>query len=98
MPQMTHTALHPFVRKVAHALRRRCGIRRDARLVLAVSGGRDSVALTAAVAALAPRRGWHLVPTVAHVQHHLRENGEAIEHYNRRIAGDGVFGSEFRRY
>ncbi|MDP6390982.1 MAG: type II toxin-antitoxin system CcdA family antitoxin [Alphaproteobacteria bacterium] len=28
----------------------------------------------------------------------LRENGEAIEHYNRRIAGDGVFGSEFRRY
>ncbi len=77
MPDKTHTTLHPFVRKVAHALRRRCGVHHDARMVLAISGGRDSVALTAAVAALAPRRGWNLVPTVAHVQHHLRDNGEA---------------------
>jgi tRNA(Ile)-lysidine synthase len=77
MPDKTDTALHPFVRKVAHAMRRRCGVRRDTRLVLAVSGGPDSAALTAAVAALAPRRGWNLVPTVAHVQHHLRHNGEA---------------------
>lgn len=73
----THTALHPFVRKVARALRKRCGVRRDARMILAVSGGGDSVALATAVASLTPRRGWNLVPTIAHVQHHLRDAGEA---------------------
>ena len=73
----THTALHPFVRKVAQALRRRCGVGDGERLVVAVSGGGDSVALTAALAALAPRRGRRLHVTVAHVQHHLRRHGEA---------------------
>lgn len=43
------------------------------RLVVAVSGGADSVALLRALAAIAPRRGRHLTLAVAHVQHHLRQ-------------------------
>jgi len=66
-------ALDPFVRPVARALRQRCGVRRGQRLVLAVSGGADSVAMLRAVAALAPRSKWQLTLVVAHVQHHLRD-------------------------
>lgn len=46
-------------------------------LLLAVSGGCDSVALLRACAALAPRRQWNLDLHIAHVQHHLRDSAEA---------------------
>ncbi len=68
---------HPLVRSVARGLRRRGRVSEGERLVLAVSGGADSVALMRAVAMLAPRRRWRLRLHVAHVQHHLR--GEAAE-------------------
>ncbi len=44
-------------------------------LVLAVSGGADSMALLLAAAALAPTAGWRL--TVAHLDHRLREGSDA---------------------
>lgn len=68
---------HPFVRSIASALKTRCGVRSEARLVLAVSGGADSVALALAVATLAPKRNWNLQPAIAHVQHRLRHDGSA---------------------
>ncbi len=48
-------AHHPLTRAVARALRRRCGVGEGNHLLLAVSGGADSVALMRALAAL--RRG-----------------------------------------
>jgi tRNA(Ile)-lysidine synthase len=48
----------------------RLGLGRDLPLVLAVSGGADSMALLRGAADLAPERGWQLV--VAHLDHGLR--------------------------
>ncbi len=53
---------------------------------MAVSGGADSVALLRALAALAPRRRWQLVLTVAHVQHHLRAQAESDAQFVARLA------------
>ncbi len=48
------------------------------RLIVATSGGSDSVALLRVLAALAPRRTWRLnVARVGHVQHHLRNPEQA---------------------
>ncbi len=65
-----------FVKAVSQALRHRCGVTRGQRLLVAVSGGADSVALMRALADLAPRPAWRLSLAVAHVQHHIRQ-GEA---------------------
>lgn len=62
---------------MARDLRQRCGIAGGEHLLVAVSGGADSVALLRALAVLAPRRRWGLTLTVGHVQHHLR--GDAAE-------------------
>lgn len=70
-------ARHRFVQAVAAALRKRCGVREGARLVVGVSGGADSVALLRALACIAPRRTWRLQLAVGHVQHHLRTDGSA---------------------
>lgn len=66
-----------LVRTVAWGLRKRCGVRAGGRLVVAVSGGADSVALLRALVVLKDRRGWELELAVGHVQHHLR--GDAAE-------------------
>lgn len=63
---------HPLVKAVAHGLRRRCGVSEGAHVLVATSGGADSVALLRALAALKDRRRWRLKLTVGHVQHHLR--------------------------
>lgn len=71
---------HPLVRAVAEALRRH--VSRDGkeqtggRLLVAVSGGADSVALLRALLSLAGRRGWEMELAVGHVQHHLRHEAE----------------------
>ncbi len=70
-------AYHPLVRQVVHGLRRRCGVVEGAAIVVAVSGGADSVALLRALRLLSGRRGWRLTLHVAHVQHHLRAMDEA---------------------
>ncbi len=68
---------HHVVKSVATALRRRCGVRAGDRVILAVSGGCDSVAMARAMAILAVSRKWRLKPVIGHVQHHLR--GEESE-------------------
>jgi tRNA(Ile)-lysidine synthase len=68
---------HPLIKSLAHALRRRCGVAEGAHILVAVSGGADSVGLLRAIDALKGRRRWRLMVTVGHVQHHLR--GEAAE-------------------
>lgn len=68
---------HSFVKALARALRHRCGVAGRSRLLAAVSGGADSVALLRALAGIAPRRGWNLTLAVGHVQHHLRPEEQA---------------------
>lgn len=75
----------PLVRAVAHGLRHRAQVHEGDHLLVACSGGADSVALLRALHLLAPRRRWRLRLTVAHVQHHLR--GDAAE-------GDAAFVAE----
>lgn len=67
---------HPMVRALAKALRQRCHVQPGASIVVACSGGADSVALLRGLALLATRRTWQLKLTVAHIQHHLREEAE----------------------
>ena len=64
---------HKFVNALSTALRRRCGVQAGGRLLAAVSGGVDSVALLRALVNIARRRGWRLELAVGHVQHHLRD-------------------------
>lgn len=73
---------HALVQAVAASLKRRCGVRGPARVLVAVSGGPDSVALLHAMKLLSTRRGWRLELAVGHVQHHLR---------GRRAEADAVF-------
>ena len=61
------------------ALRRRCGVAGGAKVLVAVSGGADSVALLRALAVIAPRRVWGLGLTVGHVRHHLRSAKETAQ-------------------
>ncbi len=62
----------PLVRGVAHGLRHRGGVGEGDHVLVACSGGADSVALLRAMHLLHRRRKWNLKLTVAHVQHHLR--------------------------
>ncbi len=75
----------PFVRALATGLRHRGGVHEGDHLLVACSGGADSVALLRALHLLAPRRRWRLRLTVAHVQHHLR--GDAAETDAAFVAG-----------
>ena len=52
----------------------RLGLRREASLILAVSGGADSMALLHAAALAAPASGWRI--RVAHLDHALRPESE----------------------
>ncbi len=67
-------------------------MKRGDHLLVACSGGPDSVAMLRALSSLAPRRGWELRLSVAHVQHHLRpesaSEGDAVfvERLCRRLA------------
>lgn len=67
---------HPFVAAVRQALHdsRRCAVERGARVIVGLSGGPDSVALTTALATIARRsvRTGGVVPIAVHVHHHLR--------------------------
>ena len=55
---------------VEHSIRERKLLRRDERLLVAVSGGLDSMVLLHLLHTLAARYGWRLV--VAHFNHQLR--------------------------
>lgn len=70
---------HRLVKAVAWALRRRCGVAAGSKLLVATSGGADSVALLRALAIIAPRRRWQLELTVGHIRHHLRSTEETAQ-------------------
>ncbi|MEM9789225.1 MAG: tRNA lysidine(34) synthetase TilS [Planctomycetota bacterium] len=97
-PGDARLAYHPVVREVAMALRRRCGWRKGERrgVLIAVSGGADSVGLLRLMRLLSGRRGWPIELAVGHVQHHLR--GEAAEADARWVdALCGELGVRFER-
>jgi tRNA(Ile)-lysidine synthetase-like protein len=79
-------AYHRFVRRTTAALRHRCGVGAGARIIVAVSGGADSVALLHALATIAPKRGWELDVAVGHVQHHLRDEAEQDATFTAELA------------
>ena len=68
---------HGFVKAIAPVLRHHCDVKAGASIMVAVSGGADSVALLRTLAAIAPRRRWQLQLTIAHVQLHLLTNSHA---------------------
>lgn len=77
---------HPMVRTLAKALKQRCGIHTHASILIACSGGADSVALLQGLALLAPRRNWQLQLTVGHIQHHLRAEAEDDAQFVQALA------------
>lgn len=80
----------PIVRALSRGLRRHGGVREGDHVVVACSGGADSVALLRGLDLLRCRRKWNLRLTVAHVQHHLRppEAAEADAAFVDRLARD----------
>ncbi|MEM9882161.1 MAG: tRNA lysidine(34) synthetase TilS [Planctomycetota bacterium] len=82
----------PLVRAVVTGLRgrRRGRVPEGAHLLVACSGGADSVALLRAVHLLHRRRKWGLRLTVAHVNHHVRpaEECDGDAAFVERLAGE----------
>jgi tRNA(Ile)-lysidine synthetase-like protein len=76
---------HPFVKGFSAALTA-LGVRRGDRVLLAVSGGADSVAMSRAMAALAGQSSWQLELHLAHIHHHLRPEADAEEQFVRDLA------------
>ena len=60
-----------FLRTIESSLRHRCGVSRSDCLVLAVSGGMDSVAMLHAMHAISLHDRWNLKLIVAHFAHHF---------------------------
>lgn len=79
---------HPFVKAVADKLRVHFGIQAGDRILLAVSGGADSVALLHVIVALANRPHLKWDVHVVHVQHHLREDAEEDASFVESVAKD----------
>lgn len=76
----------PFVKAVAAAMRDRCGIERGDHILVAVSGGADSVALLRTLHALAAQPHWSLKLYVGHVNHHLRDEADEEERFVGELA------------
>jgi len=86
-------ARDPFIARLRSGLFDHCGVPRGARVVLAVSGGADSLALLlgAAVIATRSRRSGGITPICVHVNHHLRPSADADARYvERQCARLGV--------
>lgn len=77
-----------FVKEIAHALRQRCHLARDCRLLVAVSGGADSVALLRAMTSLMDKRGWSIRLAVGHVNHQLRTVSHEETRFVQTLASD----------
>ena len=68
-------------------MRERCGVPTGARVLVAVSGGPDSVALAALAAAVSRRRSPAAIdPVIGHVDHGLRPESVQEAHLVRHIA------------
>jgi tRNA(Ile)-lysidine synthetase-like protein len=64
------------MRALTRQLRHVLHVPEGAGVLVACSGGADSVALLRALHALAPKRRWRLRVEAVHVQHHLRDSAE----------------------
>ena len=67
-------------------MRTRCGVAHDTRVLVGVSGGRDSVALLRALVELAPRNLWRL--RVAHFDHRLRPDSAKDAEFVAELAAE----------
>jgi tRNA(Ile)-lysidine synthase len=94
MPAGLSLSKHPYAVAVASALSpdgpcamsKRVSLHLPRRLLVAVSGGADSVALLRCLHWLSQRRGWSLHLIVGHVQHHLRPEAEIEAQFVRDLA------------
>ncbi len=86
MAEGTADRRDPFVRDVAEALRDSGGVRPGDRVVVAVSGGADSVALLHALATIADQPQWALDLLAAHVNHRLRPEADEEERFCGELA------------
>ncbi len=77
MGDSTTIRRHPLTQAIARSARSDCRLAGGERLVIAISGGADSVALLRALHALADQREWSLDLHVAHVHHHLRQDADS---------------------
>ncbi|MBG85123.1 MAG: tRNA lysidine(34) synthetase TilS [Phycisphaerae bacterium] len=68
---------HPLIHEIRRGFRIACGGEDPGHLVLAVSGGRDSLALLIAAVVLREQDDCAILPRVVHVHHHLREEADA---------------------
>ncbi len=78
----------PLVKAIGRSLGDRCRVRPGDRLLAAVSGGADSVALLRALVILAGRREWNLTLAIGHVQHHLRDDAEGDAIFVQSLASE----------
>lgn len=74
-----------FLRRIDEALRRHPLLPERARVVVAVSGGADSVALLEVLRRLQPAHAWAL--HVAHLDHGLRKESAVDAEFVREVAG-----------
>lgn len=80
----------PLAAEVEGSLRQRCGVS-GGRVLVAVSGGPDSLTLLWILAALRDRHPGHWTPIVAHVDHGIRaESGQEAEIVRGQAAAAGV--------
>ncbi|MBG80107.1 MAG: tRNA lysidine(34) synthetase TilS [Phycisphaerae bacterium] len=67
---------HGVVHEIGRGFRMACEDQRPGPVVLAVSGGRDSLALLIAAVVLRDHDDWSMLPRVVHVHHHLRPEAD----------------------
>jgi tRNA(Ile)-lysidine synthase len=83
---------HWLVRELEQKLAGRCGVPPGSRVVVAVSGGPDSLALLLASVGLCERRrrgaGPLVDPVAVHVNHHLRDTADGDEAFVTRVCRD----------
>ncbi len=68
---------HPVAARLDWNLRHRCAVGPQAPVAVALSGGADSTAACALMAAIAARDGGPALAGAIHVHHHLRESADA---------------------
>ncbi|MEO1431623.1 MAG: tRNA lysidine(34) synthetase TilS [Cyanobacteria bacterium J06633_8] len=80
---MVWTSLHANIHLT---IRLRGILKRNQRLLIAVSGGQDSLCLTKLMLDLQPKWGWHL--GIAHCDHCWRDDSQANANHVERLAGE----------
>lgn len=78
---MVWTSLHASIHRI---IRSRHLLKRNQRLLIAVSGGQDSLCLTQLMLDLQPKWGWYLA--IAHCDHRWREDSQANADYVKQLA------------